>query len=336
MGAKQPQPKICEHNGLVHDALIYGGVDELTAEVLAFVEQGADAGEAALIALPGRRARTVRTALQAQGAQATVVDMAQLGRNPGRIMPFVRQFVSDNDGRVRIRRRADLGGPHARGDRRGGPPRSAANLAFEGTGVPILCPYDSDALEDHVLEDAERTHPTILERGLRRESRCYKGWEDGLAAGSRQLPDFGKPQGELEFERGDLSLVRSVVRRQTERTTLSPTRAHGLLLAANEAASNSIAHAKPSGGRLRVWQIGEGVVVRGLRRRPDRRSVSRTCAAGGRRRGRPWDVADEPDVRPHRDARGRARHDHEAPRRRDPRRRGTGGLTYRLQTCGSS
>ena len=126
--------------------------------------------------------------------------------------------------------------------------------------MPILCPYDSDALEDHVLEDAERTHPTILERGLRRESRCYKGWEDGLAAGSRQLPDFGKPQGELEFERGDLSLVRSVVRRQTERTTLSPTRAHGLLLAANEAASNSIAHAKPSGGRLRVWQIGEGVV----------------------------------------------------------------------------
>ena len=32
------------------------------------------------------------------------------------------------------------------------------------------------------------------------------------------------------------------------------------MLAANEAASNSVVHAKPSGGRLRVWAVGEGIV----------------------------------------------------------------------------
>ena len=92
--------------------------------------------------------------------------------------------------------------------------------------MPILCPYDAARLDDAVLADAERTHPTILAGGKRRKSGRYKGWEDGLAAGSRPLPDLGKPQGELEFERGDLSLVRSVVRRQADRVGLAPQRTH--------------------------------------------------------------------------------------------------------------
>src|SRR6185436_410927 len=123
-----------------------------------------------------------------------------------------------------------------------------------------LCPYDAARLDDDVLADAERTHPTIISGGTLRKSARFKGWEDGLAAGSRPLPHLGKPHGELEFERGDLSLVRSVVRRQADRVGLSPERTHAVMLAANEAASNSVLHAKPSGGRLRVWAVGEGIV----------------------------------------------------------------------------
>jgi anti-sigma regulatory factor (Ser/Thr protein kinase) len=249
-----------EQVGLVHDALLYRGADELAGAVIDFVAEGAEVGEAALIALPGRHARAVRSALEAEGADATVIDMAKLGRNPARILPFVRHYIATKGGGVRF-----VGEPIWAGRSRAEIDEAIRhealiNLAFAGTGVPILCPYDAERLGDDVLADAERTHPTITSAGKRRESRRYRGWEDGLAAGSRPLPDLGKPQGELEFERGDLSLVRSVVRRQADRVGLSPERTHGLMLAANEAASNSVLHAKPSGGRLRVWQVGEGLV----------------------------------------------------------------------------
>jgi anti-sigma regulatory factor (Ser/Thr protein kinase) len=244
----------------VHDALLYRGVDELAAAVVEFVSEGVGRGERALVALPGSHARIVRGALDGGGAEATVVDMAQLGRNPARITPYVMQFVRRNNGNVRF-----VGEPIWAGRR----PceidecvrhEALINLAFESSGVPILCPYDTERLDDAVLEDAERTHPTIRVGGKRRKSRSYAGWEHGLAAGSRPLAELGKPQGELEFESGDLSLVRSVVRRQLERVELPRARGHGLLLATNEAASNSVVHGGSSGGRLRVWQIGEGIV----------------------------------------------------------------------------
>ena len=261
MGAKQPQPKICEHDGLVHDALLYRGVDELTAAVLDFVEQGADAGEAALIALPGRRARTVRAALQAQGAEATVVDMAQLGRNPGRIMPFVRQFVSDARRPRPVRRRADLGGPRACGDRRGDAPRGAAEPRLRGHRHPDPLPLRQRARS---RTTCSRTPSGRTRRSWRAacaaRAAATRAGRTGCAAGSRPLPDFGKPQGELEFERGDLSLVRSVVRRQTERTTLLADACPRPAARGERGGVQQHRPRKPSGGRLRVWQIGEGVV----------------------------------------------------------------------------
>jgi anti-sigma regulatory factor (Ser/Thr protein kinase) len=249
-----------EHDGFVHDALLYRGADELASAVVDFVTEGAEQREYALIALPGSHARIVRGALDAAGAEATVVDMAQLGRNPGRITPFVKHFVRRRQGRVRF-----VGEPIWAGRR----PceidecvrhEALINLAFEDDGVSILCPYDIERLDDAVLEDAERTHPAVRARGRRRISRRYKGWEDGLAAGSRPLADLGRPHGELAFERSDLRLVRSVVRRQLERVALPRARSHALLLAANEAASNSVAHGGSAGGLLRVWQVGEGIV----------------------------------------------------------------------------
>ena len=260
MGMRAVHARSQEHSDFVHDALLYRGVDELASVVVDFVAEGAEQGECALIALPGSHARTVRGALDDAGGEATVVDMAQLGRNPGRITPFVKQFVRRHEGNVRFVGEPIWAGRQPCEINECVRHEALINLAFEDSGVPILCPYDTERLDDAVLEDAERTHPTILAGGKRRNSRRYKGWEDGLAAGSRPLAELGRPQGELEFERGDLSLVRSVVRRQLERVELPHARAHGLVLAANEAASNSVVHGGSSAGRLRVWQVGEGVV----------------------------------------------------------------------------
>ena len=222
MGTNAVKASTHQHAGLAHDALLYRGADELAHAVIEFVAAGAECGEPALIALPGRHARSVQAALETEGAEATVVDMAQLGRNPARIMPFVKHFVARNGGRVRFVGEPIWAGRSQCEIDEAVRHEALINLAFEGSGVPILCPYDTARLDDAVLDDAERTHPTIVAGGRRRKSRHFKSWEDGLAAGSRPLPDLGKPQGELEFERGDLSLVRSVVRRQADRVDLTP------------------------------------------------------------------------------------------------------------------
>src|SRR5262245_47909679 len=159
MGTKEAQARSHAHNVFVHDALLYRGVDELASAIVDFVREGD--GGCALIALPGRRARAVRGALEAEGAEATVIDMALLGRNPGRITPFVKHFVSTRDGNVRFVGEPIWAGRSPSEVDEAVRHEALINLAFEDAGVPILCPYDIERLDDDVLADAERTHPVI-------------------------------------------------------------------------------------------------------------------------------------------------------------------------------
>ena len=89
--------------------------------------------------------------------------MDLVGRNPARIIPAWRAFVD---------RQAAAGRPSRGIGELVGPERGAAeltechrhesllNLAFDGgTAWRLLCPYDTDALDPIVVDEALRTHP---------------------------------------------------------------------------------------------------------------------------------------------------------------------------------
>jgi transcriptional regulator with XRE-family HTH domain len=54
---------------------------------------------------------------------------------------------------------------------------SMVNLAFAAWPVSLMCPYDVNQVDEHVLADARRTHPALLEDGQRVSSPHYEAPE---------------------------------------------------------------------------------------------------------------------------------------------------------------
>ncbi len=134
------------------------------------------------------------------------------------------------------------------------------NVAFEGSGPWwLLCPYDTDALDPDVLEEAERTHPFVARRGTHRTSSVCRDLDTMAAPFDAPLPDPPVQPLELAFDEHDLPALRRVVFEQADRAGLDVRRAADLVLAVHELAVNSIRH---GGGRgaVRVWPDGDALV----------------------------------------------------------------------------
>src|SRR5258708_4632868 len=152
--------------GLRHLPLFYRDQAEYRAQILGFARAGIAKGEPSLIAVPGDKGRLLSGQLDAECGDLQWSDMAEMGRNPARIIPELRAFIDKHPGqRVRF-----VGEPIW-------PGRSPAeiceatrhealiNLAFPATQVTILCPYDVVRLAPSVIAGARHTHPEVLAHG---------------------------------------------------------------------------------------------------------------------------------------------------------------------------
>ena len=245
---------------LVHQALLYRGSEELARAVADFVLEGVAAGEPAMVAAPGAHLDAIRDALGPDAERVRLVDMSELGRNPGRIIPAVRDWAQAQRPGRRLR---FVGEPIWAGRR----PSEIAeatrheallNLAFAGIGVTILCPYDAEALPPQVLADAERTHPELVCEGEHRPSPAYADPLEVYDAGAWTLPAPTGPVTEVPLD-DDLARVRGVVRERAKTAALAGERLERLLLAATEAVANSLRHGGAP-GVLRLWQDADELV----------------------------------------------------------------------------
>ena len=241
---------------LVHEALFYGDPAEYVRGVGEFVGTGLRSGEPVMVAVPGPRLELLRDEL---GDKVELADMAELGRNPARIIPRIRAFVDAHPGR-RVRFVGEpiwvsrTGPELIEGTRH----EALINLAFADAPATILCPYDTAGLGEGVLTDAECTHPVLVAGGERRPSAAYLDPLDVYDVADRPLPEA--PRSAVALPTGaDLAGIRAFVRRQSTDAGLAPERAADLLLAANEVATNTLVHvARP--GEVRFWSDGREVV----------------------------------------------------------------------------
>lgn len=242
-----------------HVALLYRGEAEYLAAVPAFVRAALARGDPVLVAVPCFRAEPVREVLGADAERVTFADMAEVGRNPGRIIPAVQAFAADYPGR----RVAAVGEP-------AWPARSTAefmeaarhealsNLAFLGTPLTALCPYDATALPAEVLDAAAQTHPLLAGSGGPSASPAYLG--PGIAPPRCLEPLPAPPAGtEALRYRADLRTVRELVSRHAIAAGLLPHRAADLVLAASELAGNTLRYTR-DGGVMRVWRTADELV----------------------------------------------------------------------------
>jgi anti-sigma regulatory factor (Ser/Thr protein kinase) len=246
-----------------HEALLYAGREELLLGTVPFIREGLAADEPILVAIGAAKIALLRDALGQDAERVEFADMAELGRNPARIIPAWTDFLAARHrpgGAIR-----GIGEPIWAG-------RSAAelvecqlhesllNLAFAGVeGFRLLCPYDVSALDEGVVHEACCSHPVVVEDAELRPSQSYRDAERLLAPFDSPLPRPPAASRLLGFERDTLGDVRHLVDQSATRTGLGRERAQDLVLAVGEVAANSVRH---GGGRgiLRIWRA-DGALV---------------------------------------------------------------------------
>jgi anti-sigma regulatory factor (Ser/Thr protein kinase) len=258
-------------SGFLHEAFFYSGDEEFAAGTLPFIREGLDASEPVLVALDRPKIDRLREELGPDAERVGFVDMRALGVNPARILPAWLQFVATHD----------LNGSSPQGLRGIGEPvwpgrdtselvecehhESLLNLAFDGGRAwSLRCPYDVDGLDDEVVEAAMRTHPHVVENGVRRVSEAYV---DAASAGAPFHGDLAAPPHdalEVAFtDGGELGAIRRLVAERCAIAGLSDERTGAAVTAVNELAGNSIRHG-PGGGTLRIWE-DDGALVAEVR-----------------------------------------------------------------------
>jgi DcmR-like sensory protein len=241
-----------------HEALLYAGDDEFVASVAAFVRDGRAAGEPTLVLTGARKLERLREELGADGDGAHLADIAEVGRNPARIIPAWQTFVARNSAPgVRLR---GVGEPIF-------PERTAAelveahrheallNLAFLDTSsFWLVCPYDVAALPPAVIEEARRTHPLVRRGDVGGESAEYHGL--AAIASPFAAPMAARPAGarELRFDPATLGELPALVAEHAAAAGLAVPRRIDLVVAAGEIARNT------GHGSLFVWRDGGTVV----------------------------------------------------------------------------
>jgi anti-sigma regulatory factor (Ser/Thr protein kinase) len=181
-------------------------------------------------------------------------DMARVGRNPARIIPFVRRFADRHRGR-----RLWFVGEPVWAERSEAEYRECVrheallNAAFADTSVSLLCPYDVASLDQIAIADAWRTHPVLVDHLGARSSPGYADPAVLYAADDRPLPEPSGDVDLLPYGHDDLHLIRGLVLYRARLAGLGEDRADDLLVAVNEVATNTVAHTG-AGGTLRIWR----------------------------------------------------------------------------------
>lgn len=250
-------PDAGEVTRLRHAAVFYQRPAECRSAVRQFVRDGVAAGEPVLVALPGEAGRAVVDGVDEQ-ADIAFADMRKLGRNPGRIMPAIWEFVDRHRGRpVRFVGESAWPGRSAAEIREAATHEAMINLAFAAVPLTVLCPYDIGRLPPRVAGWAARTHPLTHSAGGATASEHY-------AAGSFPgftLPALRRPPEHAErlSYSTDLRPVRLAVAGFGDQSGLAPDRLADLIIAVGEVAANTLRHTS-AGGTLYLWRTSKEVI----------------------------------------------------------------------------
>jgi anti-sigma regulatory factor (Ser/Thr protein kinase) len=254
----QPGPEAEDDPGPDHAALVYRHSPDGLASAMSFVREGLALGEAVWIGVSAPLASLFRRALDEREPRAAYFDMAELGRNPGRIIPAMLDFAAAHAGRIRYVSQPCWPGRSAAAAAEAMRHEALVNLAFARADAAILCLYDTAELGPQVAGAAEQTHPRVIRDGRARESSRYCG--PGQIPPAYDVPlDPPPPLARRMSYLDDLRPVRQQVARCAQEAGLAAERAGDLILAASEVAANTLRHTSGR-GTLWVW-AGPGEVV---------------------------------------------------------------------------
>jgi anti-sigma regulatory factor (Ser/Thr protein kinase) len=248
---------------LVHAALLYRDPDQLRAAVGEFVGDATRSGEAVLAVLPTGHLQTLGDLLDRPGVESE--DMAQVGRNPARLIPMLEDWLAEHvDPDAGAARARVISEPLYPGRTE---PEAAEclrheallNLALARRPVSVLCPYDAEHLDADLLEGAERSHPQLIDDAGAGPSVVY-GDPAELARGL-DWPQHAAPltATDLRFD-GDLAALRRALLDEPTLAALPRERREDYVCAINEVATNALQHGDGT-AIAQMWRDGDRIVI---------------------------------------------------------------------------
>ena len=242
-----------------HQALFYRDSDEYLDGILEFINPALERDEPVAITVPEPKLKLLRAELGDRVSRIELLDMVELGRNPGRIIPAVLAMI-ERHGRRPLRYVGEAIWPGRTFEEVCEATRHEAliNLAWPDAGIRVLCPYDVASLDDRVLGDARRTHPGVV-RDRRLEPSSAYG--HGAVPSRCEQPLSDPPPGSMTraFDVDELGRVRTWVAEWAASSGLDEDRTAEIVTAVNELATNSIRHAGAHGA-LRFWATPGDVI----------------------------------------------------------------------------
>jgi len=245
-----------------HTALLYSGPDEFVERITEFIRDGLDLAEPVLVLVIAPKIELLRDQLGPRADEVLWGDMAEMGRNPGRIISRWREFLDGHSGRGR--RVRGIGEPiwaerSAEELVEAQRHESLINLAFIGAPAWVLCPYDVAALDPVVIDEAFRSHPFVTSGGVDGYSETYRELEEIGRPFAHPLSDPDASHEGIGLTTLGLSAMRHLVTTRAAQFGLTAKRVEDLVLAVNEVATNSLRHGKGA-SRLRLWTTADAFI----------------------------------------------------------------------------
>lgn len=201
-----------DRSAFVHQGSVYGGEDEFLRMAVPFITEGLDRDEPVLVATTAANIGSVRAAL---GRRAHRVDFGETGAFGRRPQQRVAAFTAyrhrhPRDERVRILAEPVWAGHTPRQVEAWECMESALNTVLGGTGIHMICPYDSRTMPAPIVANVRCTHPQLVHGTDVRPSAGYVQPVAFVRRRAAPLPSPPRDAVTLEF-RGDLGRMRHAI-----------------------------------------------------------------------------------------------------------------------------
>lgn len=231
---------MCSAGALRHHAFIYESDEEYVEGTAAFLKEGLDAGEAAIVGNTRDGLAMMRDALGADAHRVAFVDVSATYTRPAHtVASYYGTFLEQLQGAPSVRAVAtgQFGATPAEWQEWMAY-EAITNLAYSHLPVWVVCAYDASRLPDPVLELAWRAHPEVLTDGGKGNDQ----FEDPRALVQKLTPEPEPLASLRSFSANDVEGFREQLARELTTEELPDARALDTLLAGTEVAANAVSH----------------------------------------------------------------------------------------------
>ena len=224
-----------------HNAFVYDSDADYVARSVAFLREGLNRGEAAIVANTRDGLAMMRDGLADDAERVAFLDVSPIYTRPARTIAAYYGALSEQlQSAPSVRAVAEMQfGPTIKDWERWTAYEAASNLSYCHLPAWVVCTYNANGLPDPVLDAVWRTHTAVLGEDWR-ESAHFEDPRELV----RKLTPVPQPLTDLTLvaPTDDLEQFRERLARELVAAHVPEDRALEMLVAATEIAANALAH----------------------------------------------------------------------------------------------